>query len=98
MAIHYLIDGAYVRTLETAYSQGNHHKFIQWVNTNPRTRTVISVRNDEFYRLTATGWSTRGERVEPKEVRMARVVDAISETNWNEVQNEIQVDSFFTKR
>lgn len=103
MALHYLIDGAYVRKLDTAYTQGSHFRLVQWVNTSPKTRSVFSIRKntagvDEFYKLTASGWTTKGETREPKEVTMARTIDALSDTNWKEIEDEIQTDSLFTKR
>ncbi|TKW65194.1 MAG: hypothetical protein DI616_15820 [Paracoccus denitrificans] len=91
--IYYLIDGYRVRTLQAAHNGANLDVLYRWHSVNPLQRSVWSEKSDLWYRALRNGWST-GVKQAPKAITMSRLVDAISQTNWKEVRDEIPPNTF----
>lgn len=91
--IYYLIDGARVRTLQAPHTGANLAALYRWHSVNPLQRSVWSEKSDLWYRALRNGW-TSGVSQPPKAITMSRLVDAISQTNWKEVESEIPPNTF----
>lgn len=95
MATYHFINGPQVRTLESTFNGANLDVAHRWVSVDPVKRAVYSESKGLWYRAGKNGWGTP-QKAEPKAITMSRMVEAITKTNWKEVESEIPPNPFFS--